>query len=107
MSENIRIILSILVMALTTYLIRCLPMVLFRKRIENRMVRSFLYYVPYAVLAAMTIPAVFSSTSMVISAAAGLCVALAVSCCTGSLITVAMCSCGAVYLVESLIRLIR
>ena len=56
------IILGIAVMALVTYLIRVLPMVIFRKKITNVRVQSFLYYVPYAVLAAMTFPAVFSST---------------------------------------------
>ena len=59
-AENIFIYIA--VMALVTYLIRMLPLVIFRKKIENRFIRSFLYYIPYAVLAAMTFPAVFSST---------------------------------------------
>ena len=46
----------IAVMAITTYLIRMLPLVIFRKKINNRFIKSFLYYIPYAVLAAMTIP---------------------------------------------------
>ena len=48
----------ILVMALTTYLIRALPLVLFRKPIQSRFVRSFLHYVPVACLTAMTFPAI-------------------------------------------------
>ena len=56
------IILGMVVMSLTTYLIRVTPMVVFRKKITNRFVRSFLFYVPYAVLAAMTFPAIFSCT---------------------------------------------
>ena len=56
------LIVGIAVMALTTYLIRMLPMVIFRKKITNVRIQSFLYYVPYTVLAAMTFPAVFSST---------------------------------------------
>lgn len=56
-AENIFIYIA--VMALVTYLIRMLPLVIFRKKIENRFIRSFLYYIPYAVLAAMTFPAVF------------------------------------------------
>lgn len=56
-AENIFIYIT--VMALVTYLIRMLPIVIFRKKIENRFIRSFLYYIPYAVLAAMTFPAVF------------------------------------------------
>ena len=51
------------VMAAVTYLIRMLPFVVFRKPIKNRFVRSFLYYVPYAVLGAMTFPAILYSTS--------------------------------------------
>ena len=50
--------LYLLVMAGVTYLIRMLPLVLCRKKIENRFIRSFLYYIPYAVLSAMTIPAI-------------------------------------------------
>ena len=50
------------VMAGVTYLIRMLPLVLFRRKIESRFIRSVLYYMPYAVLTAMTVPAVFSST---------------------------------------------
>ena len=53
------------VMALVTYLIRLLPLVLFTKKITNNFLRSFLYYVPYAVLGAMTVPAIFTSTTKV------------------------------------------
>ena len=59
------------VMALVTYLIRLLPVVLFTQKINNVFVRSFLYYVPYAVLGAMTVPAIFTSTNSVISAVLG------------------------------------
>ena len=65
------------VMAGVTYLVRMVPLVIFRKKIENTFIRSFLYYIPYAVLAAMTFPAVFSSTGGGIwSALVGLLVAL-------------------------------
>ena len=47
------------VMAGVTYLVRMLPLVIFRKKIENRFIRSFLHYIPYAVLAAMTFPPYF------------------------------------------------
>ncbi len=57
---DLRYILScVAVMALTTYLIRMLPLVLFRKQIQSQFLQSFLYYIPYAVLAAMTVPAIF------------------------------------------------
>ena len=56
--------LYIFVMAVTTYLIRVLPMTLFRKPIRSRFVRSFLHYVPYTCLTAMTFPAILSSTDI-------------------------------------------
>ena len=65
------IIAGIAVMALVTYLVRVLPIVIFRKKITNVRVKSFLYYVPYAVLSAMTFPAIFSSTGTYPSAIAG------------------------------------
>ena len=63
--------LYIIVMALVTYLIRMIPFVFFRKKIKSRFFRSFLYYIPYAVLSAMTIPAIFYSTGSVITAVVG------------------------------------
>ena len=57
-----RVVLSVVIMAGVTYLLRMLPVTIFRKKIENRFVRSFLAYVPYAVLAAMTIPDIFFAT---------------------------------------------
>ena len=63
------IIVSMFVMALTTYVIRMLPMAIFRKKINDKRVQSFLYYVPYAVLSAMTFPAIFSSTGSEVGAA--------------------------------------
>ena len=56
------IVAGIAVMALVTYLVRVLPIVIFRKKITNVRVKSFLFYVPYAVLSAMTFPAIFAST---------------------------------------------
>ncbi len=61
----------IIVMALVTYLIRMIPFVFFRKKIKSRFFRSFLYYIPYGVLSAMTIPAIFYSTGSVVTAVAG------------------------------------
>ena len=59
------------VMAGVTYLIRMLPLVLFRRKIESRFIRSVLHYMPYAVLTAMTVPAVFSSTGAFIPSLCG------------------------------------
>lgn len=66
----------IAVMALVTYLIRLLPLTLIRRRITNKYIRSFLYYVPYATLSAMTFPAILSSTGSTFSAALGFAAAL-------------------------------
>ena len=60
--------LYIVVMAGVTYLIRMLPLALLRKKLRSRFIKSFLFYVPYAVLAVMTVPAIFESTGSVFSA---------------------------------------
>ena len=92
---------SVAVMAGVTYLIRAVPFIVFRKKIQNRFVRSFLYYIPYAVLAAMTIPAVLFSTTNIYSA---LVVALVMSLLEKGLLPVALSACGAVFLVEFIQR---
>ena len=90
--------LMILAMALTTYLIRMLPFVLFRKKIKNRYILSLLYYIPYAVLASMTFPYVFFATGNVLTALVGTAVAIVASLCKRSLIVVAILSCLSVLL---------
>lgn len=92
--------LYILVMAGVTYLIRMLPLALSRREITSPFIRSFLYYVPYACLAAMTFPAILSSTASVVSALAGFGVALIAAYKEKSLLTVALLACGAVFIVE-------
>lgn len=92
----------LLVMALVTYLVRAIPFVVFRKKIKNRFFKSFLSYVPYAVLGAMTFPAIFTSTGSVISAVVGCLVAVFLAFKEKSLLTVALAACGAVLAVELL-----
>ena len=94
----------LLVMAGVTYLIRMIPLVAVDKRLDNRFVRSFLYYVPFAVLAAMTVPAAFYSTGSVVTAAVGFAVAVALSLCGRGLVTVALAACAAAYVAGLLIR---
>ena len=96
----------IFAMALTTYLIRLLPMTLFRKPIRSRFLRSFLHYVPYACLAAMTFPAILSSTASLISGIAALVVAVVLALRGKSLILVAVSSSAAVLIVEALLKLL-
>ena len=88
------------VMAAVTYLIRMLPFVVFRKPIKNRFVKSFLYYVPYAVLGAMTFPAIFYSTGDIFSASLGLVVAVVLAFFNQSMVTVALGACAAAYILS-------
>ena len=97
--SNGYIIIGIIVMALTTYVIRMLPMAIFRKKITNIRVRSFLYYVPYAVLAAMTFPAIFSSTGTTVSAIAGCVAAMLLAYFKRGLLTVAVGAAAVVFVV--------
>ena len=92
--------LYLLVMAGVTYLIRMLPFTLFRRKITSRFVLSALQYIPYAVLATMTIPAVFTSTGNPITAAAGFAAALALSLFKRSLTEVALAAAVVAYVVS-------
>ncbi len=98
-----KILLYMLVMALVTYGVRMLPFVLFRRKIQSPFLRSFLHYIPYAVLSAMVVPDVFYSTGNspenIIAAAVGFAVAVIMSYLEKSLLTVAVFACGAVYVV--------
>lgn len=100
MSITPNLIANLIVMAGVTYLIRMIPFVVFRKKIQNRFVRSFLYYIPYAVLAAMTVPAIFFSTGNVYAALVGFLTALVMAFFGRGLVTVALSACAAVYLTE-------
>ena len=100
------IYLYILVMAVTTYLIRALPLTLFKKPIENRFLKSFLHYVPSACLTAMTFPAILYATEHIISGAIGFAVGILLAMKKQSLIVVAVASCAAVFLTELLIKLL-
>ena len=70
------IVVYIAVMAIVTYLIRMLPLTLFRSKIKSKFLRNFLKYIPYTVLSAMTFPAIFYSTGNVITATVGTVAAL-------------------------------
>ena len=96
------IYLYVLVMAVTTYLIRALPLTLFKKPIRSRFLRSFLHYVPTACLTAMTFPAILYATDHVISGLAGLLVGVLLAFKNKSLIVVAVASCVTVFIIEQL-----
>ena len=92
--------LSLLVMAVTTYAVRALPLTLMKKEIRNQTVRSFLYYVPYVSLSVMTFPAILTATASIWSALAGLCAAVLIAWVDGNLFRVSIGACAAVFLVE-------
>ena len=93
----------ILVMAVTTYLIRAIPLVFLKKPIKSRFLRSFLHYVPAACLTAMTFPAILYATDNIISGALGLLVGVFLAFKNKSLIVVAVASCATVFLCDLLI----
>ncbi|SDZ73751.1 Branched-chain amino acid transport protein [Bowdeniella nasicola] len=95
--------LAIAVTGGVTYLLRATPLVLMRKQIDSAWIRSFLFYVPWAVLTAMTIPAIFFATQSPLSASLGLIVAVSLALARRSLITVALGAAAAVWLVELVI----
>ena len=99
-----RILISVLIMAVTTYLLRMLPIAIFRKKITNRFIKGFLVYIPYAVLSAMTFPSILYATNSVISAAVGMIVALIAAFYEKSLITVALSASAAALVAELLLR---
>ena len=94
------------VMALVTYLVRAVPLVLCRGKIENTFIKSFLAYVPYAVLGAMTFPAIIYSTEEMIPALAGTVVGLIMAFRRKSLLFVAVSACVAVFVTKLVILLL-
>ncbi|NLY78453.1 MAG: AzlD domain-containing protein [Lysinibacillus sp.] len=90
----------ILVMAIVTYLIRVLPLTLVRVEIKNIYIKSFLHYVPYVTLAVMIFPAILNSTATFWSALVGFIVAIVFSYFGASIVTVALITCVAVFIVE-------
>ncbi len=97
----------ILTMAVTTYLIRMLPLTVFRKPIKSRFLKSFLHYVPYACLTAMTFPAILTSTATILSGAAALIVAVILAYRGKSLLTVSLAASAAVMVVEFLLKFVK
>ncbi len=97
----------IFVMAGVTYLIRMLPLTLIQKKITNIYIRSFLYYIPYACLTAMTFPAILYATRSPVSGAAGFLTAVILALRKKSLITVAGFACIGVFLTERILEILR
>jgi len=90
----------ILIMAGVSFLIRALPMTLFRKQIKSRFIQSFLYYVPYVTLSVMTFPAIVNATQSSVSGVAALVVGILAAWFGADLFKTAVVCCGAVFLLE-------
>ena len=106
MNENLMFFVYLLVAAGVTYLIRMLPLVFCRREITNKYVKSFLYYVPYTVLTAMTFPAIFYATGSTLSAVIGTAVAIALAYFRRGLLTVAIGATVSVFAAELIMSLL-
>ena len=97
---RVEVFIYILVMAAVTYFIRMLPLTLIRRKITNRALRSFLYYVPYVTLSVMTFPAIMHATQSPIAGAAAMLVGIACSWCGLGLLPVSLLCCATVFVLE-------
>ncbi len=97
----------ILVMAVTTYLVRSIPLTLMKKPIRSQFLKSFLHYIPAACLTAMTFPAILYATDHILSGAVGLLVCILLAYKNKSLITVAVSGCASVFIVDQIMNFIK
>lgn len=97
-----KVLIAVLVMAAVTYLPRVIPLILMRKEIKSKFVKSFLYYIPYTVLAAMTFPAIIYSTGKVSTGILGAGVAIVLSYFGKSLLQVSLITVSFVYILNIL-----
>ena len=93
------------IMAGSTYLLRAVPFALVRQKIQSPFIRSFLHYIPYAVLTAMTVPAIFYAVDAPLAAAAGFITALVLALMGKGLTDVALAACGAVYITDLILQI--
>lgn len=93
----------VLVTALTTYLVRMLPIVFFKRELSSKWIKAFMHYIPFAVLGAMTFPEILYSTRSMLSAATGLFVAIILAYFNRGLLVTALGAAVAVYVAELLL----
>lgn len=98
--DNKSFFIYLLIMAGSTYLIRAIPFAAVKKKIDNKFIRSFLYYIPYTVLSAMTFPAALYATGNIIAASLGLLVAILLAIKGEGLTMVAVAACVTVLITE-------
>ncbi|MCI8651344.1 MAG: AzlD domain-containing protein [Oscillospiraceae bacterium] len=96
----------IAVMSLVSLAVRVLPLTLIRGQIENRFVRSFLYYVPYVTLAVMTFPAIVEATQVPLAGALALAVGIVLAFLGAGLFPVSVVCCLVVLIVEGLVSVL-
>lgn len=101
--EPLKYLVYLFVMVGVTYLIRVLPYVFIRGEVKSQFFKSFLAYVPYTVLAAMTFPVILDATGNPVSAAIGFVVAVLAAFFKLGLLPVALLSCVAVFVTELLL----
>lgn len=99
------LLIAVAIMALVTYLPRVLPIAVFRRKIQNRFIQSFLLYMPYGILAAMIVPGIFFSTASLISGICGAAVAFLLAYKKLGLLPVAVGATAAVFVTEWLLAL--
>ncbi len=102
--SDIYVLSAVAVMAIVTYGTRCIPLVLFKKKINNTFWYSFLNYTPYGVLSALIIPDVFTSTAGFASAAVGFFAAFILAFFKRGLLTVSLGACASVFIAERIIE---
>ena len=95
-----RTYIHMMIMAITTYLIRVLPLIIFKKEIKNNFIKSFLYYLPYVCLSAMTFPAIINATNSMLAGGLAFVVAIIATYKDKSLLSVALISCVIVFVIE-------
>lgn len=100
--SDIKLLCIIFTMALVTYIPRVLPLAIFRKKIKNKFIKSFLLYIPYGVLAAMIFPDILYSTSSLISAICGMIIALLLAYKNLGLLPVALGATAVVFIIEKI-----
>lgn len=104
--DNKQFCIYLLIMALSTYLIRAVPFAAFTKKISNRFIRSFLYYIPYTVLSVMTVPAAFFATGSVLCAGVGIAVAVVVAILSENLLLTAGAASASVFIAQAVISVL-
>ena len=83
-----------------TAIIRILPLLVLRRPIRNRFLRSFFHYVPYVTLAVMTFPAIVNATNSPLAGASALIAGFVLAWIGANMITVSAACCVVVLVLE-------